>query len=134
MIGIVIDDDVIAVPEPIIAEGDIYRGYAEIEATEPESTGATSRQVPDVASTKATCEAPVLPGMIEVVVRIVAPGVVADPLAVGMDVRCVGVPALVVEVTVLLRGMWIVDWGRPVRWDMPTTNFTAVLGKGCERK
>jgi hypothetical protein len=52
--------------------------------------------------------------MIDVVVRIVAPGVVADPLAVGMDVRRVRVPALVVEVTVLLRGMWIVNRGRPV--------------------
>jgi hypothetical protein len=72
--------------------------------------------------------------MIEVIVRIAAPGVVANPLVVGMDVRCVGVPALVVEVTVLLRGMWIVNRGRPVGWDMPTTDFTAVLGKGCERK
>lgn len=114
MIGILIDDDVIAVPKPVIAESDIHRGYTEVEATEPESTGAASRQVPDVAPTKATREAPVLPGMIDVVVRIVAPGVVADPLAVGMDVRRVRVPALVVEVTVLLRGMWIVNRGRPV--------------------
>jgi len=87
-----------------------------------------------MASTEATCEATVLPGMIEVVVRIVAPGVVADPLAVGMDVRCVGVPGLVVVVTVFWRGMWIVNRGRPVGWDMPATTFTVVLGKGCERK
>ena len=132
MIRVFVDDDVITIPEPAITEADIHRGDAEVEAAEPKATGAASRQVPDMASTEAACEAPVLLGMIEVVVRIVAPGVVADPLAVGMDVRCVGVPGLVVVVTVFRRGMWIVNRGRPVGWDMPAPTFTAVLGKGCK--
>jgi hypothetical protein len=132
MVGVFIDDDVIAVPEPVIAEGDIRRGDAEIEAAEPKATGAASRQVPDMASTEATREAPVLPRVVEVVVRIVAPSVVADPLAIGMNVRCVRVPALVVVVTVFRRGMWIVNRGWPVGWNMPAPNFTVVLGKGGE--
>jgi len=36
-----------------------------------------------------------LPGMIEVIVRIVAAGIVADPLAVGADVMSVGMAGLV---------------------------------------
>jgi hypothetical protein len=48
-----------------------------------------------MASAETTREAPVLPRMIEVVVRIVLPGVVPDPLAVRMNVRRVRMPLFV---------------------------------------
>jgi hypothetical protein len=70
--------------------------------------------------------------MIEVVAAIVAAGVVANPFAVGMNVRCVGMPALVVEMTIFRRRMRISHRRGSVGWDMPATNFTVVLGKGCE--
>jgi hypothetical protein len=51
--------------------------------------------VPDVAAAEATGEVAVLPGMVEVVVNIVMAGVVADPFAVGVDVRSVGMASFV---------------------------------------
>jgi hypothetical protein len=61
--------------------------------------------VPDVAAAEATGEVAVLPGMVEVVVNIVMAGVVADPFAVGVNVRRVGMACLVVEVRSLGRWM-----------------------------
>ena len=82
-------------------------------------------------------EAAVFPGMIEVVVSVAAPGVVADPFAVGMNVRRVGMSALVVEVTVLRGGMrsahrrgTVVGGVRGVF----TTGTAMMLGKNYERK
>ncbi len=98
MVGIFIDDDVIAVPEPVAAEANVIRSDTEIEAAEPEAVGAASGEMPDVAAAEAAGKASVLPGMIEVVVGIVGTGVVADPFAVRMDVRRVGMSGLVVEV------------------------------------
>ena len=49
------------------------------------------------------------PGMIKMIVRIVGPGAVADPFAIGMDVRRVRMSGLVVEV----RGCPAPDAQRP---------------------
>jgi len=103
VVGIVVDDDVVAIPEPVVAETKVIGRNAEIKTAEPEATGATTAEVPDVAAADAAGEASVLPGMVEVVVNVVAASVMADPFAVGVDVRSVWVTGLVVEVT-LLRG------------------------------
>ena len=44
-----------------------------------------------------------LPGMIQMVVSIVAPGIMAHPLTIGVDMRRFGMSLFVVEFTVLLR-------------------------------
>ena len=103
VVGIVVDDDVVAIPEPVVAEAEVIGRDAEIKTAEPEATGAATAEVPDVAAADAAGEASVLPGMVEVVVNVVAASVMADPFAVGVDVRSVRVTGLVVEVT-LLRG------------------------------
>jgi hypothetical protein len=76
--------------------------------------------MPDVATAEAAGESSVLSGMVDVVVRIVAAGVMADPLAVGVDVRGVGVSGAVVEVSVVMgwRGMGIPHWSRAVGRDV----------------
>jgi len=102
VVGIFVDDDVVAVPEPVAAVGEIECADAEIEAAEPEAAGTASGEMPDVAAAEAAGEVAVLPGMIEMHAGIVTAGVVADPFAVGMDVRGVGMSGLVVEV----RGGW----------------------------
>jgi hypothetical protein len=51
-----------------------------------------------VTRANASAEAPVLPGMIEVVMRIAAAGVMTDPAIIfGMDVRRFGMPRLIIE-------------------------------------
>jgi len=112
VVRIVIDNNIVAVPQPVVAEADVIRGNAEIEAAG---------------------KASVLPGMIEVVVRIIGAGVVANPLAVSVDVRRIGMAGLVVKVTGFLsgRGMRSVHW----RWAMggnvcrSTSNGPAMLGE-----
>jgi hypothetical protein len=113
------------------------RGDAEVEATEPETVWASAADMPDVATAEAAGEASVLPGMVDVVVRIVAAGVMADPLAVGVDVRGVGAGA-VVEVSVFLdwRGMGIPHWSRAVERDVggAAADSAAMLSEDYEGK
>jgi hypothetical protein len=81
MVGVFIDDDIVAVPKPVAAEADVVGRYAEIETTKPEAVGPAARQMPDMPAPESAREAPVFPGMIEMVVRIVGSGIVADPLS-----------------------------------------------------
>ena len=138
MVGIIVDDDVVAVPKPVVAEADVIGGDAEIEATEPEAIGTASCEMPNVAAAKAAGEVSVLPGVIEVVVRIVWAGVVADPFAVGVDVRRVGMTGLVVEVTVFLGGSGMRSTGRSRAMGGnvggSTTDLTMMLSKCYYRK
>jgi hypothetical protein len=83
VVRIVIDNDIVAVPQPVVAEADVIRGNAEIEAAEPESVRTAATEMPNVTATEAAGKASVLPGMIEVVVRIIGAGVVANPLALA---------------------------------------------------
>ena len=64
VVGIFVNDDVIAVPEPVAAEANVIRSHTEIEAAEPEAVGAASGQMPNVATAEAAGKASVFPGMI----------------------------------------------------------------------
>ena len=138
MIGVFVDDDVVVIPKPVVAESDVIRGDAEVEATEPETVWPSATEMPDVATAEAAGEAPVLPGIVDVVVRIVAAGVMADPFAVGVYVRGVGVPGAIVEVSVFLdwRGMGIPHWNRAVGRDVggAAADSAAMLSEGYEGK
>jgi hypothetical protein len=103
VIGIFVDDNVVAVPEPAVAVADVKGRDVEIETAEPEAIGAAAGEMPDVAGAEAAGEVAVLPGMIEVIVNVVASGVVADPFAVGVNVRRVGMAGMIVEM--LRRGV-----------------------------
>lgn len=92
MVWILINHDLIAVPKPITAEAVVIGCHAEVEAIEPEARRAASHKPPDMRRAKPACEAPVLPRMGEVVVRIIGAGIVADPLTVRVDVGSVGMP------------------------------------------
>jgi len=91
MVGIFIDHDLIAVPEPVTAQGKVKGGDAESEAAKPETAGAASTDAPDVAAAEAAFKATMLPGMIKVETGVIASSVVSDPTAVVVDVRGVGV-------------------------------------------
>jgi hypothetical protein len=137
VVGIFVDHDVVAVPEPVVAVADVVGSDAEVESAKPETIGSASGEPPDVTAAESAGEASVFPGMIKMVVRVVAASVMADPLSIGVDMGRVGMTGVVVEMAVLLhgrRGMrrlsgsWAV--GGNVRG--ATADFM-VLGIGCER-
>jgi hypothetical protein len=99
VIGILIDHDLIVVPQPVAAEADVDRGHAEVEATKPKSTGPAAGQSPDVAFAEAAGEAPVLEGMIQMESRIILTAIVSNPFVAGrVDVRRFGMAGLVGEI------------------------------------
>jgi hypothetical protein len=96
MIGIVIEHDVIAVPEPVAAVTHIVRRYREVKTAEPEARRSATYESPYVLSTDRLGKMTMFPGMVEVIVRIATAGVVSDPLVSrGVHVRSLGMALLV---------------------------------------
>ena len=102
MVGVLIEHDLVGVPKPVIAEGNIIRGHAKVVAAEPEALRPASRKPPNMAAAEATREASMFPGMIEMIVDVIAASIMPNPFAVGMNVRSVRVPVLVGKVAILL--------------------------------
>ena len=95
MVWVVIDYDLVGAPVPAVAEAVVSGGDIEIETAEPEALAVATFYVPHVALADAAAETTMLPGVIKVIVRIIAAGIVAYPLIVGVNVRGFGVAALV---------------------------------------
>jgi hypothetical protein len=96
VIRIVIDHDVIRSPIPIATIADIVWRNREEEAAESEPLWATSAKPPDVTSTYGSGKMSVFPSPVDVIVRVTAPSIVADPLIVlGVNVRSLWMPRLV---------------------------------------
>lgn len=95
VVGVFVDYDVIGIPKPVIAEGEIKSRDGEVETAKPETAGATTPDAPDVAAAEAAGEVAVLPGVIEVEAGLVSAVVVPYPPAVVVDVRGFGVTFIV---------------------------------------
>ena len=102
VVRVFVDYDLVSAPVPVVAEAIVGGENVEVEAAEPEAFAIAAFDAPDVAAAETACEAAVIPGMIDMVVDVSATGVVTDPLAVGVDVRRVGVAFPVVERAVLV--------------------------------
>ena len=110
VVGVFEYADLVGAPVPIIAEAVVSGSDAEVEAAEPEAFTIAAFDAPDMAASETATEAAVSPGMIDVIVGIIATGVVADPFAVVVDVRSFGVAAFVgilgsFRVCVVLSGL-----------------------------
>src|ERR1700732_2649570 len=140
MVRILVDDDVVTVPEPAVRVVVVVRCDAEPEAAEAEAVAASALEPVDVVGAQVAPEMPMGRGMIEVVVRVAGAGVVSDPLiALGMHVRGVGVPLRVGKIALRRRGGTGGCTGRlrgasrggrtgglgAVRRDVPSTNLRA---------
>ena len=108
MVRIGVDHHLVTVPQPVVAIAIIIGGHAKIETAKPEALMSPSRQPENVAAAKPARKAPVLPGMIEVVVGVIAAGIISNPFAIGMNVRGIGMPFRVAKIAVFLNGV-----GRP---------------------
>ena len=138
VVGIFVNHDIVAIPEPIAAIAEVEGGYAETKTAEPEAVRASAAKMPHMAAAEAAGEVSVLKGMIEMIVNVAAAGVVANPLAVVMDVGSVGMPRFVVEMRGRLRRMRRARRSGTVLGNVgsPATNTVnrSVLSKRRERK
>ena len=136
MVWVVVDDNVIAVPQPVSASiVIIWRGLKE-ESADIEALAIAAMQPPDVMGTDGSGEVSVLPGMIEMIVWISPAGVVSHPVIVlSVNVWRRGMPGLVLVSSPLLGMLGLVlRWfrcrsvhrSRAVLWDVPTTDALLV--------
>ena len=112
VVGIVVDDDVIAVPLPVGAGIVIVRSGLKEKPADVEALAIAAMQPPDVMRPEASGEVSVFPGMIEMIVRIAPAGFVSHPVIIlGVNVRRRRMPGLVL-VSPSLLGML----GLVLRW------------------
>ena len=97
MVGVIVNDDVVTIPQPVAAVADIERRDAEVEAAEPETTGSSTRQMPAMTRAETSGEVAVFPGMVEMKAGVIASLIVADPLAVPVNMRCLGMALLITK-------------------------------------
>jgi hypothetical protein len=93
VVGVLVDDDLVTAPQPIVAEGIVVWCDAEVESAEPETLSSPAFEPEDVVAAETAGEAAVLPRVIEVVVSIAAAGIMSEPPAVLVhvgDVRVAG--------------------------------------------
>src|ERR1700722_4800573 len=124
MVRVVVDHDLVGAPLPVAAEAVVSRGHVKIETAEPEALAVAAFDAPHVALADASGEAAMLPGMIKVVVGIIAAGIVAYPLVVGVNVRSFGVAGPVGIFWSLWRCtvLWRPRRSRTARGDVPSAD------------
>src|ERR1700689_3647714 len=83
VIRIVIDDHIVRIPQPAVAEANVIGRHAEVEAAEPEASRSAAGQPPAMIRPKAARKMPMLKRMVQVIVRIVLARVVAYPVIVA---------------------------------------------------
>ena len=99
VVGVLINHDLVTVPEPVVAEAIVIGGNAKIKASKPEALRAATGQDPNVPGAESPGKMSVLPRMIEVIVGVGAAGIVSNPLAIRMNVRRLRVTGGVAEVS-----------------------------------
>src|ERR1700722_4210010 len=116
VIGIVVQHDVIAVPQPIVGVVVVVRRDVPVKATEPEAVAASPFDAIDVVAANFTSEVSVFPNVILMVTSVVAASFMADPLIIlSMHVRRFGMA-------------WLVAiGGMPLLATRMTTTFVSVL-------
>src|SRR5579863_7571193 len=102
MIRVFVNDDVVGIPEPAVHKANVIRGNAPIPIPETEAVRVAAGQVPMVRGAEAAFKPPMFPWIVQVIVRIVTPGVVADPALAVVDMRGIGMAGVVAVVGVFL--------------------------------
>src|SRR5208282_3614747 len=79
VVGIRVDDDLVRVPKPAVAEGNVSRGNVPVPAVKPEAPRTAASKMPYMAAAEAARELTMGPGLFDMIPRIAGAGVVADP-------------------------------------------------------
>jgi hypothetical protein len=102
MIGIFIDHDRIVIPVPIADIIVIVRRHTEVPAVEPEAIAVSSSKMIFVPAPEAARETAMFPRSIEVIVLIVASGIVSNPSVIVVDMRNLRMTRLIAKRTMIL--------------------------------
>ena len=97
MIRIVVDHDLIGVPQPIVDEGVVVRRDVEEEPAKPETSRTAAAEPEDMTAPEAAGETTMRPRMIEAVMAVATTGVMSNPPAVRVHVRRIGMSFAVTE-------------------------------------
>lgn len=113
VVGILVDDNVVATPPPVVAVIEVKGSDTEVETAKPETAGSVSDNAPHVASTEAPLKVAMLPWMVNVETGFVASIVVANPFAVAVDVRGLGVVFAIAErmLVFVVMGIAVISGG-----------------------
>ena len=101
MVGIVINDDVVCIPEPSTAIGEVKLCNAESPIIEPEAAGTATTKTPYVAASETARETTMFKRTIQMEAWIVAALIVTNPLAIAVDVGRFGMVLAVRQMAVL---------------------------------
>src|SRR5262249_755958 len=85
MLGIVIEHDLVRIPQQAIQVGNIVGRPTEEKSADAKTAWGSAFQPPDVSRPNAAFEVPMLPRMVQLIATVIAPGM-PHPLAVGMHV------------------------------------------------
>jgi hypothetical protein len=102
VVGIFVDHDGIAIPEPIRGVLVVIRRNAEVPVIEPETIAAAASKAILMAAPETARESAVFPRMVDMIVRVVAAGIVADPGVIVVDVRHLRMIRLIAEGTMIV--------------------------------
>lgn len=138
VVGIIVDNDVIVTPIPVIDVAKVEVCHAEVIPAEPKAAGTASAEPPYETRSESSFEVAMFPGMVEVVVHPRTVYVVPDPLAVLVNVRGLGMAFLVAKRwlgMIARRSRRILHWAANVvvggRWssarDVAATDSTCGL-------
>jgi len=133
VIRIVVDHDIVAIPDPIAAVVNIIGRNGEEKSANIESVRPTAPQAPYMLRPNPGFEVAVFPGMIQVVMGIGATGVMSHPVVIfSVHVRSFRVVGLIVELPVLIlrrcrmgrcrMGSGSAYRGRTARWYVTIPN------------
>ena len=113
VVRVLVDRDVVTIPEPVITVVVVVRGDVEVETTKPETFPASAGKPEDMAAAEAAIKASLFPCSIHVVVAIITAGIVSDPRIVGVNVGSFGMSLPVRKPAVFWSGRLVVP-GRPL--------------------
>src|ERR1022692_1077930 len=85
VVRVLVDHDLVAVPEPVAHVAVLERRDLESKAAEPESLPGAAAEPENVLRTEASREPTVCPDVVQVVLGIVAPGIVSDRKSTSLN-------------------------------------------------
>jgi hypothetical protein len=104
VVRVIVDHDLIAIPEPIVAVAVIGLRNTEEESTKPKTLWAASRKAEDMTLTDAPGKSSMFERPVEMVPRIIAARVMPDPLVVCVNVGRFWMSGSIRKTTICRRG------------------------------
>lgn len=100
MIGVVVDYNLVTIPQPVIGVVKIEWGQTENAAGDPEAISVVAFDPKDVSGAEASREPSMLEGMVQMEAGIVPPIIMTHPLAICVNVGGLRVPLAIAEAVV----------------------------------